>query len=223
MRTAMLAAMLATLPAAYAAESPDTELISIIETQQQQIEMLQQQLDAQRSALEALRQQVEQNVAATEEVNQKAEILAENIEEQPAVAQSATTLGGYGEVHVNLLEDQRSDAEKNEIDFHRFVLFFNHEFDDRLRFVSELELEHALSGDDQPGEVELEQAYIEYDWAQQHSLRAGRTMPRRARRPVTANRCSVATPSRRSWARVRWQPSTSAPTRRSVARWRSRP
>ena len=173
MRTAILAAMLATGTAAFAAEPPNAELISIIEQQQQQIEQMQQQLDAQRDALESLRQQVQQNVAATEEVNQKAEILAENIEEQPAVAQSDTTIGGYGELHVNLLEDQRSDAEKNEIDFHRFVLFFNHEFNDRLRFVSELELEHALSGDDQPGEIELEQAYVEYDLAQQHSLRAG--------------------------------------------------
>jgi predicted porin len=173
MKTAMLAAMLVTGTAALAAEPPNAELMSIIEQQQRQIEMLQQQLDAQRDALEALREQVQENVAATEEVNQKAEILAENIEEQPAVAQSDTTIGGYGELHANLLDDQSSDAEKNEIDFHRFVLFVDHEFNDRLRFVSELELEHALSGDDQPGEVELEQAYIEYDLAQEHSLRAG--------------------------------------------------
>jgi hypothetical protein len=173
MRTTFLAAMMATATAASAAEPPDPELLSIIERQQQQIEILQQQLDSQRDALEALRRQVEENVAATEEVNQKTEILAENIEEQPAVAQSATTLGGYGELHINQWDDQRSDAEKNEIDFHRFVLFLDHEFNERTRFVSELEVEHAYSGDDVPGYVELEQAYVEYDWAAGHSLKAG--------------------------------------------------
>ena len=31
-----------------------------------------------------------------------------------------------------------------QLDFHRFVLLFNHSFSDRLRFIGELELEHAL-------------------------------------------------------------------------------
>ena len=65
MRTTFLAAMMATATAASAAEPPDPELLSIIERQQQQIEILQQQLDSQRDALEALRRQVEENVAAT--------------------------------------------------------------------------------------------------------------------------------------------------------------
>jgi hypothetical protein len=52
----------------------------------------------------------------------------------------------------------------------RFVLFFGHEFNDKTRFYSEFELEHSLVGDTgggTPGEVELEQAFIEFD------LRAG--------------------------------------------------
>ena len=51
--------------------------------------------------------------------------------------------------------------------FTRFVLFFGHEFTDDLRFFSEIELEHAFSSDtddgSSSGEVELEQAFIEYD------------------------------------------------------------
>ena len=170
---ALMAPLMALDTTAYAAEPQMEDLLSIIDRQQQQIESLQQQLDANRASLDALRQQVENNVAATEEVNQKAEILAENIESQPAVAESATSLGGYGELHFNMWEDQASGNDKNEVDFHRFVLFLDHEFDDRLRFISELEIEHALSGDGQPGEVELEQAYVEYDWADRHSVKAG--------------------------------------------------
>ena len=70
-----------------------------------------------------------------------------------------TTVGGYGELHYNNYKD--SDAE---IDFHRFVLFFGHEFSDSVRFSSEFELEHTVAGEGQSGAaVELEQAYIEVD------------------------------------------------------------
>lgn len=76
-----------------------------------------------------------------------------------------TSIGGYGELHYNNLNGEGGAADKNEIDFHRFVLFFGHEFNNNIRFFSELELEHSLAGDgaDKPGEIELEQAYIEFD------------------------------------------------------------
>lgn len=77
-----------------------------------------------------------------------------------------TSIGGYGEMHLNL-------GDKEQIDFHRFVLFVDHEFNDRIRLVTELELEHSLAGDGKPGEVELEQAYIEGDLGSGFSARAG--------------------------------------------------
>jgi hypothetical protein len=78
-----------------------------------------------------------------------------------------TQLGGYGEMHYNNLDSG------NEIDFTRFVLFFGHQFTDRLRFFSELELEHAISSSDSDGEIELEQAYIEYDLTPDQHVKAG--------------------------------------------------
>lgn len=77
-----------------------------------------------------------------------------------------TSLGGYGELHLTLGDTQ-------EIDFHRWVLYLNHEFNDRTRFVSELELEHSIAGDGQNGEIELEQAYLEYDFTGDTAGRAG--------------------------------------------------
>ena len=65
------------------------------------------------------------------------------------------------------------DGRKKEIDFARFVLFFGHQFTDRLRFWSELELEHAISGDGEDGEIELEQAYIEYDLTPSQHIKGG--------------------------------------------------
>ncbi len=77
-----------------------------------------------------------------------------------------TQLGGYGELHLNM-------GDKDQIDFHRFVLFVNHRFSDRFKLYSELELEHSLSGDGEPGEVELEQAYLDYLGDSGWSAKAG--------------------------------------------------
>lgn len=79
-----------------------------------------------------------------------------------------TSVGGYGELHANF-----NDTGDNEIDFHRFVLFYNHDFNDWISLFSEFELEHSLAGDEKPGEVELEQAFIRMDWTEQFSTDAG--------------------------------------------------
>ncbi|PCI18822.1 MAG: porin, partial [Piscirickettsiaceae bacterium] len=84
-----------------------------------------------------------------------------------------TALGGYGELHYNNLSGKGGASDKDEVDFHRFVLFFGHEFNDNIRFFSELELEHSISGDGKNGEVELEQAFIDFDLNENHTARAG--------------------------------------------------
>lgn len=85
-----------------------------------------------------------------------------------------TTMGGYGELHYNnLTNGMAGGKDKKEVDFHRFVLFFGHEFSDSIRFFSEFELEHALAGEGKSGEVELEQAYIDFNLNDQHTARAG--------------------------------------------------
>lgn len=80
-----------------------------------------------------------------------------------------TTLNGYAEHHFNNVQG----ADEDEVDAHRFVLFIGHEFNSKVRLFSEFELEHGIAGEGQPGEVELEQAYIEWDFAENHSLVAG--------------------------------------------------
>lgn len=89
-----------------------------------------------------------------------------------------TTIGGYGELHYNNLDDDATrydgeDNDLNQVDLHRFVLFASHTFNDWLRFASEIEIEHAIAGDDQPGEVEIELAWLEMDVSQRHHVRAG--------------------------------------------------
>lgn len=84
------------------------------------------------------------------------------------VSEGKTSIGGYGELHYN-----NFDNSDGKIDFHRFVLFFNHAFSETVRFYSEVELEHSLAGEGKPGEVELEQAYVEFDLNDNMRLKGG--------------------------------------------------
>lgn len=112
-------------------------------------------------------QQVANNTAAVE-------VVSENYDVVSKTAQwfDKTTIGGYGELHYQN-RSVENGSHKEEADFHRFVLFFGHEFTEELRFFSELELEHSIAGDDKEGEIELEQAYIEYDFNESARVKAG--------------------------------------------------
>ena len=77
-------------------------------------------------------------------------------------------ISGYMDFHFNNAEFQDPV-----LDFHRFVLLFNHSFSDRVRFVSELELEHATVSKETDGELELEQAYVDFLVSRSFNVRAG--------------------------------------------------
>ncbi|MBW8184176.1 OprO/OprP family phosphate-selective porin [Shewanella nanhaiensis] len=153
MKKTLLATALIGLFASQSAVASDEtkELRKIIEQQQKVLQDLERRL-------EATENRVEKTADVVEEV---------------AESKSATTIGGYGELHYNNITNNDSGEDKKAIDFHRFVLFFGHEFTESTRFFSELEVEHALSGDGKPGEVELEQAYIEHDFNEMFTGKAG--------------------------------------------------
>lgn len=84
----------------------------------------------------------------------------------------STSIGGYGELHYNLVDADGADA-SSQLDLHRLIVFVAHRFADHIRFYSEIEVEHAFVGDGLPGEVGIEQAFIEWDVADRVALRAG--------------------------------------------------
>jgi DtxR family transcriptional regulator, Mn-dependent transcriptional regulator len=96
----------------------------------------------------------------------------------PALAQSTpsaaspaprTNLSGYMDFHYN-----KPEFSDGTLDFHRFVLLVTHSFSDRIRFVSEVEIEHALvEGGEEKGELELEQAYVDFLLHRSFNVRAG--------------------------------------------------
>ena len=84
------------------------------------------------------------------------------------------TIGGYGELHWNQEMNNNGDKTKNQLDFHRFIIFYGYNYTEKWSFKSELEIEHnMIDGDgDYDGEVELEQAYINYH-AENWGFKAG--------------------------------------------------
>lgn len=75
-----------------------------------------------------------------------------------AVSETRLPISGYMDFHFNKVQNEDS-----KLDFHRFVLLFGHSFTDRIQFWSELEIEHGfVSGEGEFGEIELEQAYLDF-------------------------------------------------------------
>src|SRR5262245_53522442 len=85
---------------------------------------------------------------------------------EPAL--SGTAVGGYGELTLNAPSNGPAI-----VDLRRFVLFVGHNFTDRIRFYSEVEVEHAIASSEDPGEVEIEQAYLDGLVSRWVNLRAG--------------------------------------------------
>jgi len=176
-RTLLATTLMAAVSATQAATPSNEEIWQLLQEMKQELGSVKQQNEALKTQNENLKQQVEATEAKAQEASDAAEAVAVASEEAIKTAaekDSKTSIGGYGELHYNNLENQGdSSKDKDEIDFHRFVLFFNHEFNDRLRLFTELELEHSLAGEGKDGEVELEQAYIQYDMNDQHRVNAG--------------------------------------------------
>ena len=70
-------------------------------------------------------------------------------------------VGGYGELHWNRELDKDSEITKNQLDFHRFIIYHGYNWSEEWSFKSEVELEHNFVADGQ-GELELEQAFVNY-------------------------------------------------------------
>lgn len=143
------------------------EMWALIQQQQKQIAALQDRVGMTEEKVEETETAIE---VATEQIEATATFV-ESIPSSSATSSSSSSnsgvgLGGYGELHFNI-------GKKDQIDFHRWVLFVDKEFNDNVRFLSEIELEHSIAGEGKAGEVELEQAYIEFDINETDKAKAG--------------------------------------------------
>jgi hypothetical protein len=84
-------------------------------------------------------------------------------------AETRLPVAGYMDFHLN-----KDAGQPFRPDLHRFVLLFGHSFSDRIKFWSELEVEHAIvEGGEESGEVAVEQAYLDFLIKPAFNLRAG--------------------------------------------------
>ena len=151
------------------------------------MEQMWEMIQAQKAEIERLKTQLNQTDQRLETTEVKVEATADAVESgaggNESIAKlaewaSKTKIGGYGEVLYNdgtQTSDSSTSNPNKEIDVQRFVLYFGHQFTDDLRFFSEIEYEHTNTGG--AGVVELEQAYIEWDYAEDHSVLAGLHLP----------------------------------------------
>ena len=85
------------------------------------------------------------------------------------------SIGGYGEMLFESFSAERDDGapagRTDRLDFLRAILYVGYKFNDRWLFNSEIEVEHANTG--QGGEVGAEFAYIDYLHRPEVNFRAG--------------------------------------------------
>ena len=90
--------------------------------------------------------------------------------EAAAAGGPSTVLSGYAEINYNRPTQQTENAQA---DLRRFVLGMQHRFSPTTKMVGEIEVEHGVSSADDPGEVEIEQAYIEHQLGRTWGVRGG--------------------------------------------------
>jgi hypothetical protein len=149
-RVALCIAALCGADTALAAATPE-ELEARVRALSEQVQALQAEITAMKSARPAGTAS-----ATTPAGDAAAPALAADASAAPPPAGPALSWFGYGEAVYGKPEHATATA-----DLARFVLGASYRFDERTRFVSELEIEHAVSSAEDAGEVEIEQAYVE--------------------------------------------------------------
>lgn len=162
-------AMAISVPGLHAAPTETTEptmaeVLRLLKQQQVEIEALKARLRETDTKVAETATAVEATASAVETATQRDERYA-----KVADWAERTQIGGYGEIHYNNKENGKTD----EIDAHRFVMFLSHDFSDKVHFFSEVELEHAVASHEDNGEVELEQAYVQWDYADRQDAKFG--------------------------------------------------
>jgi hypothetical protein len=178
------------------AASPATDTEERLRKLEAEIQQLKQELAAWREG------GAPAESARVQELEKQLEVLSQELERtrigpaaQPAAAASVhgfgpaaskvynvergVSIGGYGEViytdpSSRLDDGSPSDAAAT-LDLLRGVFYFGYKFNDRILFNSELEIEHATTGEgaEEKGEVSLEFAYLDFRFREGVNVRAG--------------------------------------------------
>jgi hypothetical protein len=185
---------------ASAAALPAQESADRVRQLEKKVEELQQRLDRlSTGADEATRRQIEELRRQIDVLTREIENLKSAAPEKAAAAPSGSrgafglgpaaskvygitrgvSIGGYGEAIYQNFDEDRDDGEPSgrtdTIDLTRAVFYFGYKFDEHFLFNSEIEYEHASTGEgaEEKGEVSVEFAYLDYLIRREVNLRAG--------------------------------------------------
>ncbi|MGH8584580.1 MAG: hypothetical protein ACREWG_17800 [Gammaproteobacteria bacterium] len=173
------------------------EMWRVIQRQQKTIDALQDRLDHAEKSRAATPAEA-QAQPRVEEIDRKTGVLAEEVEklktrlsipDQPEYKSRyglgpgaskvygidhGVSLGGYGNAfYRNLLNDKGGG--EDQADLERLVLYAGYKFNDHIIFNSEIEYEHATTGEgaEEKGEVSVELAYLDFLFHPMVNARAG--------------------------------------------------
>jgi cell division protein FtsB len=172
-------------PASTAQDSPDRvrELERQVQELRQRVDALTDSADPElRAQIEELRRQIDVLTREIENLKSAAPEKPVDVADReatealglgPAAAKvyglkSGVSIGGYGEVLYQNFASERQDGTlsnlRDRIDLLRVVLYFGYKFNEHFLFNSEIEYEHATTGEgaEEKGEVSVEFAYV--DW-----------------------------------------------------------
>ena len=155
----------------------DSLSLSTDETVRRQVEELKRQIDV-------LTREIENLKSAAPETTPEASGSRGSFGLGPAASKiygvtRGVSIGGYGEAIYQNFDRRRDDGDASDrtdsIDLARAVFYFGYKFDDHFLFNSEIEYEHATTGegDEEKGEVSVEFAYLDYLIRREFNLRAG--------------------------------------------------
>lgn len=86
----------------------------------------------------------------------------QNLKSAPISESQNVFIMGYGDIHYNNVDNANDTLE-----LHRFVFGLGYDFNDRIRFRSEVEFEHGFT------EMYIEYAYVDFDLTDWATLRVG--------------------------------------------------
>ncbi|HID66480.1 MAG TPA: DUF3373 domain-containing protein [Aquificaceae bacterium] len=148
---------------------------------EEKIKVLQQQIESLKKELEELKTAKEETKVLKEEFRKlKLELIIPEATERyaglgPAASkvyqlEKGVSIGGYGEL---IYENYPNKEPKSELDLYRFILYFGYSFTKKLKFNSEIELEHAFVKGDKHGYLAIEFAYLDYNFSPAFGIRGG--------------------------------------------------
>lgn len=184
-----LLVLMGVVPTPASAQEQEPELQERVEELEEEVQELRAMLDDRtdttdvaelRRRLDALTRQLEELQLGREVVRADTSVYGFG----PAASKvyrvgEGVSIGGYGEVVYENFSSTREDGtpsgETDQLDALRGIVYVGYRFNDRIVFNSEIEFEHASTG--QAGSASLEFAYLDYRISDAFGVRAGLLLP----------------------------------------------